>query len=645
MFDGDDIFPIRIQMPRPQQSRDSFHLLALLTGVVVVATLYFAKVVVVPIALALLFAFLLTTPVTWLQRIRVHRVPAALLVLTLAVAGVGAVGWTVTKQVFDVSSQLPSYKINLKNKIDSLRTRRSDDLHKASETVKELSKELTATPTTTPSTSSSTSRAANQLTNSGSGSQSRPIPVEVVDPPSTPLESIPNLLGPVGTLGIVIVFTLVMMIRREDLRDRIIRLAGEGHIKTMTEALDEAGNRVSRYLLLQLMVNASYGIVVGVGLHFIGIPNSLLWGVIAGTMRFLPYLGSPIGGILPILLSLALFDGWARPLMTVALFVILEIVVSNLLEPVLYGAHTGLSSMAILFAALFWMTLWGPIGLILSTPLTVCLVVMGRHVPHLSFLQVLLGDEPGLTPETRFYQRLLAMDQDEARQILEEDSYNGSLVKAYDSVIIPALCMLEQDRHRDILEESSETFIFESTKEIIEQQFEKYAQKPGRKDDGVNMHTRDLSGIAEVQDIQSRPCKVICIPAGDEADEIVGIMLAQLVREAGYRAQCIPVGVPLEMLAQLLSESPDIICISALPPLAIGSAGKLYRKLRTELPQVKILVGLWKFAGEAKWAAGRIGTDDPESVFTTLAQGVEKIKHCAEGRAEDPIVRQEVLKS
>src|ERR1700676_5549470 len=265
MSAGDDNFPIRAQMPRPHQSRDTFHLLALLTAVVVIATLYFARVVVVPFALALLFAFLLTTPVTWLQRIHVHRVPAALLVLTLAVAGVGAIGWTVTKQLFDVSSQLPGYKINLKNKIDSLRSRRSDDLHKASETVKELSKELTATPTNTPSTSSSTSRTANQLTSSGTGSQPRPIPVEVVDRPSNPLESIPNLLAPVGTLGIVIVFTLIMMIRREDLRDRIIRLAGEGHIKTMSEALDEAGNRVSRYLLLQLLVNASYGIVVGVG--------------------------------------------------------------------------------------------------------------------------------------------------------------------------------------------------------------------------------------------------------------------------------------------------------------------------------------------------------------------------------------------
>jgi predicted PurR-regulated permease PerM/methanogenic corrinoid protein MtbC1 len=602
----------------------------------VIATLYFARVVVVPFVLALLFAFLLTTPVAWLQRLRVPRIPAALLVLTLAVAGVGAVGWGVTKQLFNVSTQLPSYKTNLMKKIDSLHSSGSESLQKTSETVKELGKELVGTPI-------SGEQPVKKLGSAGNSGQARPIPVEVVEQPSNPVDAIPNLLGPLGTLGIVIVFTFFMMIQMEDLRDRFIRLAGEGNLTAATEALDEASNRVSRYLQLQLLVNVSYGIVVATGLHFIGIPNALLWGAIAATLRFLPYLGAPIAATLPILLSLALFDGWARPLMTVGLFVVLEIIVANLVEPMLYGAHTGLSSMAVLFAAVFWTTLWGPIGLILSTPLTVCLVVIGRHAPHLGFLQTLLGDEPVLTPETRFYQRLLAMDPDEARLVPEKDFKDARLESLCDSLFIPTLRVAKKDRRRELLDEVSEKFVFETMKEIADEQFERCARARSQLAAAATADTLAVSEFTVDPSAQSFLCKVVCAPAEDQADEIAGMMLAQLLQEAGCQAQCIPISNPSGMIAQISQQIPDMVCISALPPFAIAPARAFYRKLRAEMPRLKIVVGLWGFAGDAAAAASRIGADDAGAVVTTLTQAVERITALARTGAENTRVGQEIL--
>ncbi len=210
------------------------------------------------------------------------------------------------------------------------------------------------------------------------------------------LESLPNILGPIGTAGIVLVFTIFMLLQREDLRNRFIRLAGDGRLSVMTQAMDEAGDRVSHYLFLQSMVNASYGLIIGFSLYLMHVPNAVLFGVIAGILRFLPYVGPPIGAFLPVMLSLAVFDDWTRPLMVLGIYVVIEVVVANFIEPMLYGSKTGISSIAVLVAAVFWTFLWGPIGLVLSTPLTVCLVVLGRHIPSMRFLSVLLGDEPCL---------------------------------------------------------------------------------------------------------------------------------------------------------------------------------------------------------------------------------------------------------
>src|SRR5271170_1083517 len=455
----------------------------------------------------------------------------------------------------------------------------------------EISKDLAAHPIAPQSGSA----AALKSPTARSASPGRPVAVEVVSPLALPLESVQNVLELLCSAVIVMVFTIFMLIRREDLRNRLISLAGEGHLHLVTQTLDDASARVSKYLFFQFIVNTGYGIFIGIILHFIGVPGALLWGVLAGVLRFLPYIGPPLGGIIPLLLSLAVFHGWTQPLLTLGLFIVTELIVSNFIEPMLYGIHTGISSLAILVAAIFWTAIWGPIGLVLSTPLTVCLLVVGRHVPRLRFLQILLGDEPALTPDFRFYQRLLAMDHNEARQVLENYLEGKTLEELYDAVLIPALSLAEQDRHQNRLEDANQKFICQSTRELIDEFWEPRSEEPTAAVDGGERG--ELSSAAVSRAGQSR--KVVCLPARDEADEIVAIMLAQVLETAGHQAQCIPLGTSAEMLAQVKEEKPDVVCISALPPFAIPHARSLYAKLRAQDSKLRIIVGLWNYSDDA----------------------------------------------
>ena len=598
--------------PRPSSSKDLFHLLAVVATVVAIATLYFARIVLIPFALALLFTFILTPVVKILERIHFGRIPSALLVVLLSVGACGGLGWTVAKQFSQVVNQLPDYKANIRTKLTSLHWSGHHALDNASQTMTEIGKDL-ATPPTAPRSGDPTLTRPTILR---PVPEPRPVPVEVVKSPALPLESMQDVLGLLTSALIVLVFTIFMLIRREDLRNRLISLAGDGNLHVVTQTLDDASARVSRYLLLQFVVNTCYGIFIGVCLHFIGLPGALLWGVIVGTLRFLPYIGPPLGGIMPLLLSLAVFDGWTRPLIVLGLFVCTELLVSNLIEPLLYGIHTGISSLAILVAAIFWTAIWGPIGLVLSTPLTVCLLVVGRHVPRLRFLQILLGDEPPLTPDSRFYQRLLAMDHDEARQVLENYLEGKTLEELYDSVLIPALSLAEEDRHQNRLEDAHQKFIGQSTRELIDEFWEPRGEDmPAVAEDGE-------AGDAAIAGSRraTESYKVLCLPARDEADEMVGIMLAQVLEIAGHRAQCVPLGSATEMLAQVKEERPDVVCISALPPFAIPHARTLYAKLRAQDAKLRVIVGLWNFTDDPAKVSRRLGLSEGARAFTTLAE-------------------------
>jgi predicted PurR-regulated permease PerM len=613
-------------MARPNRNQNNSHLLVLVSAVVIIAALYFAKVVLVPFALAILFTFILATPVSWLERIHVPRFLAVMIMVLLAVGAIGSVGWVVTNQLVDATSHWSSYRTNIKNKIESIRKNRPESLNNAAQAVQEISTDLNATTPgpAAPATGKGANAQAGKLPGAATATIVKPIPVEIVPPASSFVESLPNILGPIGTAGIVLVFTIFMLFQREDLRNRFIRLAGDGRLSVMTQAMDEAGDRVSHYLFLQSMVNTSYGLIIGFSLYLVHVPNAVLFGVIAGILRFLPYIGPPIGAFLPVMLSLAVFEDWTRPLMVLGIYVVVEIVVANFIEPMLYGSKTGISSLAVLGAAVFWTFLWGPIGLVLSTPLTVCLVVLGRHIPNMRFLNVLLGDEPVLSPEVHYYQRLLATDHDEARQVLKGHLKEKSLEELYDTVLIPALMMAEQDRHRNDLDDETATFIYQSTREFVEDLTEK--------------NGKESSDSGSTGDSAKRT-QVICVPASGEADEIAGVMLAQLLNIAGHHVKCVSIGTADEMLAQAEKMKPGIICISAIPPLALTHARSIYERLRTQFPDHAIVIGLWNYSGDIARSAGRIDTPERVRVFTTLAEVVLQVKiqlELAAGTARQP---------
>lgn len=616
---------------RASAATENSRLLGLVAAVVVIATLYLARVVFVPLALALLFSLVVSRPVAFLEKIRVPRAIAIFVVVVTLVGLMGLIGWKTSQQFVDLTAELPAYKKTLEEKIRALKGPSSLSLNKASDTVKELSKEINAVTPGAPPAASDPKKAS-----SPGSSASRPMAVEVV-PPANPLATLESLLGPLGTAGVVILFAVFILAGREDLRDRLIRLVGGGgRLNIMTQALEEAAQRINRYLFLQLLVNSGYGLVIFAGLHFIGIPNAALWGVAAAVLRFLPYVGSPLAALMPILLALAVFPGWQHALMTAGLFLALEVTVANIIEPLLYGAHLGLSPLAILVAAVFWTLIWGFPGLVLSTPLTVCLVVMGRYIPSLEFLNVLLGDEPVLSPPSQYYQRLLGTDQNEAKRVLEEQLKDKTLEEVYGSVLIPALGLAEQDRHSNELNEETQNFIYQSTREIVEELAEADA---AQKSEGT---AEDSSEISRSERDETGSVDIVCIPARDEADDVVAMMLAQLLERKGRRAQSIPIGTTAKMLSQVAELNPGVVCISALPPLAMQHTRALYAKVCTQSPDLFIAVCLWQFEGDPQKSAVRLKLAKGHGFFTTLPQVLQHIAFRAEeiaASAKQPLIR------
>ena len=595
----------------PQDVSASSKAVVFIAFVLAIAALYAGRQVFIPVALALVLSFLLTPVVTLLEKIHFGRLPAVLTVLVLSFAFMGAVTWGVASQLVQIMVELPDYKENLDLKIQALHSQKNGNLSKATATVQELNKELTAVPGEI---------SANLAKNREQAMRSaHPISVQVAQPPTGFVEDLRSLLGPLAgpleTAAIVIIFTLFMLIKREDLRNRAIRLAGRGKLNVMTQALDDAGRRLSRYLLLQCLVNAGYGLLFGIALYFVGVPHALLWGVFAGVMRFVPYIGSLIAAIGPIAMALAVFPGWHHAGLAFAFFVILELLVSNVVEPLLYGAHTGISSLAILVAAVFWATLWGPVGLILSTPLTVCLIVLGRHVPQLNFLEVVLGDEPVLLPEQCIYQRLLATDMEEARAVAENYLKENSLENLYELVILPALKLAEHDRRASVLGDSAKTFVFESMKEMIEYFGDVYGEPQ----------------TTDAEDGESRPQEFLgnaaCVPATSGADELVAMMLGQLLRRSNCRAGELKSGSPEEIAASISHGDYRMVVVSSISSISASEARVLCKKLGG-ISGLHIVMGLWSF--ESNMARQRLGLGCTGFVTTSLSEAIGEVRRIAD---------------
>lgn len=602
----------------------------------VLLTLYFARDLLIPFAMALTLNFLLAPAVMRLERLRLRRLPAVIIVALLASAFLSVVGWVVVRQLLDVASDIPSYRQNIDHKLSQIHSPMNGPVRNAIEGIKVLNQDLSVThapqPVQPPEPdeirSGARSHETARQTPEANSSNATPAQVVVVQPPTSDFAYAQQLLKPVikplGMLGIVVIFTIYMLIKREDLRNRVLLLAGMSRLNLMTQALDDAARRISSYLLMNVLVNASYGLVFGVGLFLLHVPNATLWGVLLGILRMVPYAGMVIGGGLPICFAFAVFPGWWTPLYVLLLFVVLEIAVSNFIEPALYGSHTGISPLALVTTAMVWTLLWGLPGLILSTPLTVCLIVMGRYVPQMSFLHILLGDEAELAPEAHFYERLLAMDQAEAHHIADKFLDGHRLVDLYDGVVLPALSLAEQDRHKGFLDDTRSTFLFQSAAEMIAELTDYHSQ------------LSDPDSDAPVE----RACPVVCIPASDQADEISAVMLAQLLEQRGHKSILLPAAALTSEIFERLREEPNTtICISALPPFAFVHARNLCMRVRGALPENRILIGVWGAATESEILRERFGAGAPDDVATTLAQAIQLVRRCdavitADGKVE-----------
>lgn len=596
-------------MARSDSSRDLSRLLTIVVAVVVIAVLYLARVVVLPLALAILFAFLVSPAVRLLEKIRVPRILAILSVILIIFAFVCAIGWAVSAQLVQIAAQLPAYRANITAKIAEVHNTNSGSLSRAETEVERLGRELGLS-------SSSNERGETKPV----GSPGRPVSVkEVQSSNSNTLGALHGVLRGVLEALLVVVFTFFMLLQREDLRNRLIRLTGPGELSSKTQAMDEASGRISRYFILLLTVNATYGLVIFIALHFIGLPHAWLFGALTVLLRFIPYIGAPISALLPIALALAAFPGWEQALIVLGIFLCVEIVTANYIEPRLYGKHTGLSPLAILVAAVFWTLIWGPIGLILSVPLTVCVAVIGGHVPSLKFLNLLVGDQPVLQPPAHYYQRLLAGDDHEAGQIFEGYLKEKSIEELYDSVLVPALGMAERDRHANQLDNATAVFISQTTKELVEEWGLQRDAPPA-------LEGTSETAPSSVEKTAGMPssAKILCMPVRDDADEIIAIMLAQLLERAGHRAEAVALGGLDRMIAEVSKEKPDAVYLSALPPYAQSHTRGLYRSLRGQYPHLMIVIDLWNYPGDPLKAAQTISGGEQEKICTTLAEAVSQ---------------------
>jgi predicted PurR-regulated permease PerM len=593
---------------------------------VTVLILFFARDLLVPFAFALTLAFLLAPAVSRLEARRVPRILAVAITGVLAFTIICGIGYVVARQLLNVARNLPAYRLSIQQKIASVHSPAEQSLQNAFTAVEDISGDLATS--------------AGNATPAPQQPPTQVQPVRIIDPDRTQLQSTSELvmrfLRPIGTFGVVIVFTIYLLMKREDLRHRILLLAGMGRISVMTQALQDAATRISQYLLFQAAVNATYGTLFGFGLFLIGVPNAFLWGVIAGILRIVPYVGTATGLVLPLVVSVAIFSSWAQPLLIIGLFLTLELTCTNFVEPWLFSSRTGISSLALLAMAIFWALLWGWPGLILSTPLTVCIVVMGRYVPQLSFLHTLLGTDAELSTEALFYERLLAMDQREAHAVANRFLENKSLVELYDSVLIPALALVEQDRHQGNLDDVRCNFFFLSIGELIAELTDYSPKEP----EAAALSANSFASHSN----RREDFAVVCISASDQADELTTHMLVQLMERASHQTlHLTATSVSSEILDMLANESNTVIFISALPPFAFSQARAICQRVRSHLPNNRIIIGLWNTPEDPdqqpELNIERFGNGKPNVIVNTLAQALQQVTHWTQPASSPPFRR------
>ncbi len=582
---------------------------ALIVAAIIVAVLYIGQPILQPLVIAGLLAFILSPLIRRLRRWGLWRTPAVLLTVLSALAALVLVSTTIVVQITELANELPKYQTNLGEKVRALggSSFTSSALNRASASLKDLEKQI--------------SRPQDAATTA------KPLPVEVHQPEPRGIEAlfalVKPLMAPLATTGLVVLFLFFILLQREDIRDRFIRLAGSADLQRTTIALDDAAHRLSRFFLAQTLLNVSFGVVIGLGLWVIGIPNPALWGILAAVMRFVPYIGGFIAAFFPLLLATAIDPGWTMVALTAGLFLITEPLAGHVVEPILYGQHTGLSPVAVVVATLFWTMLWGPVGLLLATPLTVCLVVLGKHIKPLSFIEILLGDEPALEPEESFYQRLLAGDANEAADQAEQQLKKMALSDYYDAVPMKALLLAQIDAAHGKLPRETQTDIRDTVEEIVEdlEEFADETPQPTKSDtkkEAARKAEADKTGIevvaeatqppvpvlgrSQLRDAWQLPHPVLCIPSRSALDESACLLLAQLLEKHG-------VGAWVQPFAEVATPKTLRIAATNAPVVFLSYFGTeskpapvryLVRRLKRLMPDAKFMVGFWTLSGDRK---------------------------------------------
>jgi predicted PurR-regulated permease PerM len=590
----------------------------IVTSVFVVGALYFASELLIPLALAVLISFILSPLIVGLRRLGVRRGAAAFIVVTVSFTAILAAGTIGAAQIVQLADSLPQYRSNLEEKVLTLRSTlfSRGALSQAADMIGNLSREFAADGAAQPS-----------------GAR-EPVPVEIQTPRPDALQVISNflspLVSPLVTAALVVIFVIFFLVQREELRDRVIRILGTKTLHRTTEAMSEAARRLSRYLFLFTLLSAAYGAAVGIALWFIGIPSAWLWGILAMLMRYVPFVGSFIAAIFPVALAAAVDPGWTLVLLTALIYLVGETLMGNFVEPVVLGQRVGLSPVAILVAATFWTWLWGPIGLILATPLTLCLVILGQYMRPLEFLYVMLGDQSPLTPPETAYQRLIAGDPDEVLDQAEEQLKETSLVKYYDEVILPALELADRDVRSGDLSSDRQLLLVDGVRELT---------------DGLGDQNRDTTepssvaqdSVAASQDEavsqEARPVlrpewraidnPVLCIGGGGPVNHAAAALLAHALGGAGL-GSILPSAYGFAGLSEALAQSSQVklVCVCMVGTGRAGLARFLVRRIRRAFLGAKILIGYWGAPANASTASQIKAGSGADLIAATLAEAV-----------------------
>lgn len=613
--------PVELRADGPGSARDRSAVVTLGVVAIAIVGLYVGRDILIPFAVAILLSFALGPIAIRLRRWGFGRVPSVLIVVFAAFVAMGGLGILIGSQLIQLVRNLPTYQSNIHAKIRSLQSTVPGGgmIDRAATVLRELSDDISGEPV---------SDAKSAALPDGRS----PIPVRIEEPSPSMLAiaaSIASpLLGPVGSAGLVVVFLFLMLLEREDLRSRLIRLVGGGNLYLTTEALDDAAKRVSRYLLMQLIVNVTYGLPLGFGLYLIGVPNALLWGLLAAVLRFVPYVGPFIAALFPTALAIAVDPGWSMVFWTIGLFLTLELISNNVIEPWLYGSSTGVSAIAIILAAIVWTTLWGPIGLLLSTPMTVCLAVMGRYIPQLRFLDVLLGSEAVLTAHEHLYQRMLAGDSEEGEEIAKEQLKDRTLPELHDEVILPALRMAERDRQRKFLIGERRAVVTENFLRVI-----------ASLADHESAHTAGEYSARTAEPLEQPAASpgivwtgkcVLCVAGSTGLDRLAAAMLAQRLDQYGIGTRVLPAdAISSDGGASLNTAGIELICLVYLGESSAIHARQASLRVRRQAPSAKILVAFLSGDTDAAVQQDQNTASYADVVATSLAQAVHEIESLA----------------